>query len=1558
MTHAVEAAAHSLVEGGRGVLGDDDNEEAAHETVAADPNQTSLPAGVPLLLLPVRLETRFIDVATAQTSEHTAAENTTTEFDVAQFVINQPTELELLIRVYPDTISTSSFEPDLTSDEIAAGTSYWQTGWGNTTTDPRRDAWTTLANQFGAPRAAWIAATMMPTNLGGTDALPTFPSPATRASSYEKAPTAEALPQHWTVVLQNGTTSRTVQGGQITPSLAVGFTPHDGQLPDGLPVDAGMRWLVDFAEAEEVGMGIRVPLAADEQAGFDRIYVFGVCDAPDDAPGQEELVGLLTAHHYTDGFSLVPQGAPTNNTSDASSAFSTADPNQAISYAVEAADDLATDPAADGPTLAATLGLPTATFSHVRYADGTGGQNSADMVTALWPATLGYFLDQMMDPVFTAAQRETMRQFTRDHVRPRGPLAAVRVGATPYGILPTTSLTAVLAAKPATSRLGTANYRARNALAQLAERLLPSWDNGIGAVPHIGATSDPDADLAQVLGMDASSLDYRGRRVVGDDLLWNMLVFANPGPPSEEWWTEHLARGRTLLDGLQLTTWDPRVIHTSMGTDSYPVPYSSVQDPPLSETDPIAADATLDGAPVNYIQWLAHAAIDDVWAENYPGTKPTSILYRVLRQSMLREYVTQAGEAQVSSGLLDASVLREVELVNVAVETPTTTAYEIMQRPYATGSTLTWAKYLDAVIAPPPDSPLARVADLRAALDRLALLPSAELDRLLSETLDAASHRLDVWITAISTSLLADQLPSAAAQLTNSLGSAPATSTTEIAAGTSSTGDTLATTSTGTAVLHLGAYGWAEQVAPAPVRAIVTGAEAAAVTQMDQARAQLAPKASKPAAVQVPDSGSGGYVHAPSITQAAAGAVLRSGYLSHQRTPDEPTLAIDLSSIRVRTALWVLAGVRQGLSLGALTGFQFEEHLHEADLDKYIQPFRDAYPLVGDDLTGTTASGAVTPIAQVVDGVKLREAWQSGALAPGQPWGTGLPTGSDPAQTAITGMLEQIDDAMSALSDVSIAESVFQIMRGNYGRVGGILDAVSRAAHPPEPDIVSTPRPGLDMTHRLMLLLASAPPESAAWSGVTTRPRAKAEPWLSAWVAGRLPDPTTVRAQVTWTFGTQTDTISVSLRDLDIGPLDVLALADASDAPQRAELESRLLLAANPPAGADTITLAYGADHLPAGSVTFPDLLTAARAVRALVNSARPLDLAAFALPDKAPTTGAVDLTEVAGRVAAVVTALDTDLAALQVALTTLTATPDDTGAAPAVINALVTVSAYALPGALPAPGTSGAGLLDLGGRIVDQLQQHRAAVTGSAATLTDITADAQAVLGGAVLLLPQLTPPDVGDLQSSFAQSAAMQAVDPQAVRRWLLQLSHVRDGAQRLDLAVATTRLLGAERPAVELAQLPATASDRWLGLPLDANNPSGSGRVAIEAVTVGDPATAATYAGLLIDEWVERIPGASTTAGVAFHYDEPNARAPQAWLLAVCPDGRATWDRELITQILDETYDLARIRGVDLASITEVGQILPALYFPFNLQAATPATTFAKELVIDDSVIKQFG
>ena len=103
---------------------------------------------------------------------------------------------------------------------------------------------------------------------------------------------------------------------------------------------------------------------------------------------------------------------------------------------------------------------------------------------------------------------------------------------------------------------------------------------------------------------------------------------------------------------------------------------------------------------------------------------------------------------------------------------------------------------------------------------------------------------------------------------------------------------------------------------------------------------------------------------------------------------------------------------------------------------------------------------------------------------------------------------------------------------------------------------------------------------------------------------------------------------------------------------------------------------------------------------------------------------------------------------------------------------------------------------------------------------------------------------------------------------------------------------------------------------------------------ASAVGGPAIA----------WPERIPSTRENAAVAFHYEEPKARAPQAMLLAVCPDDRKTWDDDLVTGILQEALELTKIRTVDLDSVQEVGQILPALYFALNLKGATISTNFA--------------
>ena len=921
--------------------------EAADEDRAVA--RLPLAAGVPVLLLPVRIETRFVS-------------------EPAVTVKGQSGGPSLLVRIYPDTISVSSFEPELTADEVTAGKAYWDLVW-RAGLPPAADAaqapWRALATAYQPQRAAWIAKTMTPANIIGQPAAPTpdgeqpspppsYPDPPGRASSYEQAPAASALPEAWTVFLHRGDQVAAFTGAPIPASLPVGLTPHDGTLPDGLPVDAGMRWLVDFAEAVTVGMGIAIPLTpADLKAGFDRIVVLGVRAGKQDGPGNAQFEGLLDAHHYTDGVAFVPQGTPTNNTPGAPAGYSRKDPDCSISFAVERGAPLTSDATADGPVAAGLLGLSVQVFDHVQYADGHGVANGRAMLTALWPTTLGYAMEQMFAPVFSTAALDQARRYALASAIPRGALPALRTGTTPYGMLPVTSLAAY---PPLESVLGPPGPEA--ALVSFLKPLTAIWQSSAADAPHMDASADPDQDLMQVLGMDASSMDFRARQVIGDEAMWNLLRFT--GVPPEEWWPEHVARGRALLDSLGLTSWDPQVIHTSMGRDSYPVPYSTVQDGPLSEQATLTADADVSGTLVNYITWIRNASLDDLRNENYPGPVPTSVLYRVLRQSMLGEYVTLAGRAQVTSGVLQASALREAELVNIRRATVSVTPWDILARPVTAGSAVTWGQYLHD-LDPPPESPFARLAELRASLDTLAKLPTAELDRLLTETLDACSHRIDVWVSAIANSILAGQ---------RAVKTAP-----------------------GTPTLHLGGYGWVENVRPAPVRATVSGAGATAVTQLDDSRKKVMPEQGwavlRP--VQQPASDNGGFVHAPSMTQAAAGAVLRSGYLTHRATPDEPVLAIDLSSGRTRAALWLLDGVRQGQSLGALTGYTFEESLHEAGLDVYIQPFRDKYPLIGDELTpASPASTDVTP-SQVVNGVKLRAGWQSGELTPGTVWGAGLP---------------------------------------------------------------------------------------------------------------------------------------------------------------------------------------------------------------------------------------------------------------------------------------------------------------------------------------------------------------------------------------------------------------------------------------------------------------------------------------------------------------------------------------------------------------------------------------
>jgi len=93
---------------------------------------------LPLLLLPVRLETRF------------------------EYGPDGTKPQALKVRIYPDDIHINSHEADLTADEVVWGRSFWSMHERAGSLSERMAAWRLLVSRFGVNRAAWITRVLAP----------------------------------------------------------------------------------------------------------------------------------------------------------------------------------------------------------------------------------------------------------------------------------------------------------------------------------------------------------------------------------------------------------------------------------------------------------------------------------------------------------------------------------------------------------------------------------------------------------------------------------------------------------------------------------------------------------------------------------------------------------------------------------------------------------------------------------------------------------------------------------------------------------------------------------------------------------------------------------------------------------------------------------------------------------------------------------------------------------------------------------------------------------------------------------------------------------------------------------------------------------------------------------------------------------------------------------------------------------------------------------------------------------------------------------------------------
>ena len=336
------------------------------------------------------------------------------------------------------------------------------------------------------------------------------------------------------------------------------------------------------------------------------------------------------------------------------------------------------------------------------------------------------------------------------------------------------------------------------------------------------------------------------------------------------------------------------------------------------------------------------------------------------------------------------------------------------------------------------------------------------------------------------------------------------------------------------------------------------------------------------------ETASNEYIIAPSINQAITAAVLRSSFArSAEGSTQDYTLNVNLSSSRVRQALRIIDGVRNGLSVGAVLGSDLEHALHEEykksglEMDFFIYYLRQAYPLSSphrSTLEAETNKGADKGFRDatidVLNGSALLDDFrdvkdtdarkkQLSTLYPynekngSNMWLKLEKIFCTQDHDKIKGLFEydkeskekhffkqkfdklivliqEMEDAYDALADVVTSESVYKLTMGNREAVDALMSSLQTGRNIPEPEVTEIP---LTSAHIEQRVFVAMDPTVKADDNDASILR-KTEPCLDQWIGQALGFDRLVFPVVEGKKITQ-----ISLAELGVSPSELVYLS-------------------------------------------------------------------------------------------------------------------------------------------------------------------------------------------------------------------------------------------------------------------------------------------------------------------------------------------------------------------------------------------------------------------------------